>query len=413
MKDDRISMTHRRRFLQFLAASPLFATGALPGLPKGSHAGLAAAAEAVAAADIATAAQALNVFDLERVAMRNLPIAHAAYLATGVEGDATIQANRDGFRHFQVRARRLVNTTRIDMSTRLFGTTFASPIFTCPVSSLNAFHPGGDVMVGRATGARKQLQIYPTLANSSLETVIEARGAPPWFQLYPTREWAVTEALVKHAQSTGCPVVVVTVDNPTAAGRETLARQRRLDARNCVECHSTAAGAYWSRKSMFAGLEMTKVGSALTDHLSWDFVQRLRDTTSMKIVLKGIVTGEDASLALRYGVDGIHVSNHGGRSEESLRSTIEALPEVVAAIGGRVPVLVDSGFRRGSDIFKALGLGADAVGVGRPYVWGLGAFGQEGVERALDILTAELEVTMRSMGASSLAEMRKGYVIRT
>src|SRR4051794_26588207 len=121
MKDDRISMTHRRRFLQFLAASPLFATGALPGLPKGSHAGLAAAAEAVAAADIATAAQALNVFDLERVAMRNLPIAHAAYLATGVEGDATIQANRDGFRHFQVRARRLVNTTRIDMSTRLFG----------------------------------------------------------------------------------------------------------------------------------------------------------------------------------------------------------------------------------------------------------------------------------------------------
>ena len=162
---------------------------------------------------------------------------------------------------------------------------------------------------------------------------------------------------------------------------------------------------------MFSGLEMSFIGS-LADHLSWDFVKRLRDTTSMKIVLKGIVTGDDALLALAQGVDGVYVSNHGGRSEESLRSTIEALPEVVQAVNGRVPVLIDSGFRRGSDIFKALALGADAVGVGRPYVWGLAAFGQEGVDRALDILKAELEVTMRSMGAASIASMRNGYVVR-
>jgi 4-hydroxymandelate oxidase len=298
------------------------------------------------------------------------------------------------------------------MSTRLFSSTFPVPIFTCPVSSLNAFHPGGDVMVGRATGARKQLQIYPTLANSPLEAVIEARGTPPWFQLYPTREWNVTEALVKHAESAGCSVLVVTVDNPTSVGRETLARQRRLDPRNCNDCHSTDPGGYWRKKSMFSDLDMTKLASPLTDHLSWDFVKRMRDTTSMKIVLKGIVTREDATLAMRNGVDGIYVSNHGGRSEESLRSTIEALPEVVEVAGGRVPVLIDSGFRRGSDIFKALALGADGVGVGRPYVWGLAAFGQEGVDRALDILRAELEVTMRSMGAASIAEMRTGYVIR-
>jgi isopentenyl diphosphate isomerase/L-lactate dehydrogenase-like FMN-dependent dehydrogenase len=163
---------------------------------------------------------------------------------------------------------------------------------------------------------------------------------------------------------------------------------------------------------MFSDLDMTKLASPLTDHLSWEFVKRVRDTTSMKIVLKGIVTREDATLAMRNGVDGIYVSNHGGRSEESLRSTIEALPEVVEVAGGRVPVLIDSGFRRGSDIFKALALGADGVGVGRPYVWGLAAFGQEGVDRALDILRAELEVTMRSMGAASIAEMRTGYVIR-
>src|SRR5215831_18992286 len=208
--------THRRRFLQFVAASPLFGCAAFPDMLKGVRGGVAWAAEPPAPGDITSAAQALNVFDLERVAMRNLPIAHAAYLATGVEGDATIQANRDGFRRFQVRAHRLVDTTRIDMSTRLFGATFPVPIFTCPVSSLNAFYPGGDIMVGRATGARKQLQIYPTLANSPLEAVIEARGTPPWFQLYPTREWNVTEALVKHAESTGCSVIVVTVDNPTS-----------------------------------------------------------------------------------------------------------------------------------------------------------------------------------------------------
>src|SRR5215831_1912360 len=214
MKTELRSVRCRRRFFQFLAASPLFASTVFTDMLKVAQGGVAEAANAPG--DITSAAQALNVFDLERVAMRNLPIAHAAYLATGVEGDATIQANRDGFRHFQVRAHRLVDTTRIDMSTRLFGATFPVPIFTCPVSSLNAFYPGGDIMVGRATGARKQLQIYPTLANSPLEAVIEARGTPPWFQLYPTREWNVTEALVKHAESTGCSVIVVTVDNPTS-----------------------------------------------------------------------------------------------------------------------------------------------------------------------------------------------------
>ena len=408
--DDR-ALASRRRFLQFLCASPLFGSAAIAGLWESRS---ALAADLAAVDDVTTAAQALNVFDLERIAILKMPIAHGAYLATGVEGDATIQANRDGFRRFQVRARRLVNTTRIDMGTTLFGTPFAAPIFTCPVSSLNAFQPGGDVMVGCATAARKQLQVYPTLANSTLREVSEGRGGvPPWFQLYPTREWTVTQALVKRADSAGCPVLVVTVDNPTAAGRETLARRRRLDARTCTDCHSNEPGAAFRRKSMFEGLDMSKVTSSLSDHLSWDFVKRLRDVTSMKIVLKGIVTSEDAALALEHGADGIYVSNHGGRSEESLRSTIEALPEVVETVRGRVPVLIDSGFRRGSDIFKALALGADAVGVGRPYVWGLAAFAQEGVDRALDILKSELEVTMRSMGAPSIASMRRGFVVRT
>ena len=163
---------------------------------------------------------------------------------------------------------------------------------------------------------------------------------------------------------------------------------------------------------MFDGLDSSQLRSSLTDRITWDFVRRLQDMTSMKVVLKGIVTAEDAAIALENRVDGLIVSNHGGRGEESGRSTIESLPEVVAVAGGKIPVLVDSGFRRGTDIFKALALGADAVCVGRPYAWGLAAFGQPGVDRALQILTTELEICMRSMGAPSLAAMRKGYVQR-
>jgi (S)-2-hydroxy-acid oxidase len=204
--------------------------------------------------------------------------------------------------------------------------------------------------------------------------------------------------------------VALTVDNPTSAGRETLARGRLLDKRDCKGCH--IPGVYnFQRKPMFDGLDYAKV-VPLTDVLTWDFVRRLRDMTSMKVVLKGLVTAEDATLALENHVDGIIVSNHGGRGEESGRSTIEALPEVVAVAGGKVPVLVDSGFRRGTDIFKALALGADAVCVGRPYAWGLAAFGESGVDRALQILRTELETTMRSMGAPSLSAMRRGYVQR-
>jgi len=161
---------------------------------------------------------------------------------------------------------------------------------------------------------------------------------------------------------------------------------------------------------MFDGLEVTKLASPLADNLSRDFVRRLNASTSMKVVLKGIVTAEDAGLSLQYQADGVIVSNHGARGEESGRSTIEALPEVVDAIGGKIPVLVDSGFRRGSDVFKGLALGADAVCIGRPYVWGLAAFGQVGVERALEIMKVELEITMRSMGAASIRSIGRGFV---
>ena len=163
---------------------------------------------------------------------------------------------------------------------------------------------------------------------------------------------------------------------------------------------------------MFDGLDLSKVRGAAPPNLTWDFVKRLQDTTSMKIVLKGIVTREDAELAVETGVDGLIVSNHGGRAEESGRSTIESLLEVLEGTAGRLPVLVDGGFRRGTDIFKALALGATAICIGRPYLWGLAAFGQSGVEAVLEILRRELQLIMRQAGTTSVGQITRSYVVQ-
>jgi len=164
---------------------------------------------------------------------------------------------------------------------------------------------------------------------------------------------------------------------------------------------------------MFDGLDMTGLTDYYAPNLTWDSVRRLKDITKMKLVLKGIVTREDAALSVEHGVDGIIVSNHGGRAEESGRSTIECLPEVIEAVGGRIPVLIDGGFRRGTDIFKALALGAKAVCVGRPYIWGLSAFGQPGVEKVLDVLRMEFELIMKQAGVTSLDQIKRTYVVES
>ena len=163
---------------------------------------------------------------------------------------------------------------------------------------------------------------------------------------------------------------------------------------------------------MYQGIDLSQVTSTQANGLTWDFVERLKSITSMKVVLKGIVTSQDAALCLQHGVDGIIVSNHGGRSEASGRSTIESLPEITAAIAGRIPVIIDSGFRRGTDIFKALALGADAVCVGRPYIWGLSSFGQAGVEKAMALLRTEFRRVMMEVGVTSVAQIDSSHVER-
>ncbi|HUN26508.1 MAG TPA: alpha-hydroxy acid oxidase [Steroidobacteraceae bacterium] len=390
-----MSRIDRRALLRYLAATPLAA--------------LVPPARSADRADLpGSAADALDVFDLEAVAHDALPPAHWGYLQSGVDGDATLRANEAAFARYQLRGRRLIDVSHVDLSIRLFGARFDSPVFCCPIGSLRALHPDGEVAVARGAKAAGALQILSTQTSLPLEAVAAARGAPIWYQLYTTNRFEVTRRLLRRAESAGCPVVAVTLDLPAGRNTVTAARLRRADSRDCSACHSVDARGNprldLASEPMFAGIDTH--GLALTaPTLTWDFVKRLKDATTMKVVLKGIEAREDAELAVEHGADGIIVSNHGGRALESGRGTLESLPDVLAGAAGRIPVLMDGGVRRGTDVYKALALGASAVGIGRPYGWGLAAFGEAGVERALKILNLELRLAMVGCGARSVGEI--------
>ena len=411
----------RRQVLKFLAASPFLAGPALAANslrelfgeqePAPSGSSLWSEKSDYHGDVITSPEQALDVMEFEAAARKALPPAHFGYLATGVDDDATVHANREGFTRIQLRSRRLIDVSKLDTSVKIFGTTWDTPITIQPVSSLKAFHPEGEVAVGRAAKAKGNLQMLSTVATSSVEEVTAARGAPIWQQLYATNVWEITRAIIKRAEAAGCPAIVLTVDLQENSNRETLFKSRRFDDRDCTLCHGKGFASYVSRKPMFDGLDVSEVTGLHFSAMTWDFVKRLKDTTSRKLLIKGIVTKEDAQLAVEHGVDGIIVSNHGGRAEETLRSTIECLPDVAQGVQGKVPVLLDGGVRRGTDIFKALALGATAVGIGRPYVWGLAAFGQPGVEAVLAILRRELETVMRQVGTRSIGEIIQGHVL--
>jgi len=385
---DNITAHSRRQFMQFLAASPLFS--ALGGISF---------AEAASQA-IATPADAIDIFDLEATAGQIIPTAHWGYLSTGVDADATLRANRTAFEKYLVRSHRLVDPPVVDTSVEILGRKWPTPIIIAPVGSQKAFHADGEIAVARAAKARNHLQLLSTVTSTAIEDVAEAREEPIWFQLYTMGGWHGVRSRLRRAEAVGCPVVVLTVDlSGGTASRHTLARVARQDTRDCGVCHS-GDGPAARTKPMLVGAD-----SGEEMHLTWDFLDQLQQETSMKVFVKGIVTAEDAERCLEHGVDGIIVSNHGGRGDESGRGAIDSLAEVAAAVQGRTTLIMDSGIRRGTDIFKALALGADAIMVGRPYIWGLGSFGQAGVERALEILTNELQIAMRAFGTPSIADI--------
>ena len=376
----------RREFLRFLATSPLLA--AAPSL------GLQQAEDFV----ISDPSQAINVLEFEAAARKALPPAHWGYLSTGVDDDATLKANREGFSHYQLRPRRLVDTTKIDMSIDLFGTRWDSPIVLAPSGTL--FHAEGPIPVARAAQKQNTLQILGGVQerNHPIQKVMEARGGPVWYQLYASQQMDTTLQNVKRIQSAGCPVLVWTVDILGGRNLETVQRMRRLDTRQCMACHMTDPS--------------PRPGQAGQNRLTWSSLRQIKDSTTMKVLVKGIETSEDAELCVENGADGIIVSNHGGRATDSGRATIDSLPEVIQAVRNRVPVLVDGGFRRGTDVFKALALGARAICIGRPYMWGVSAFGQAGVESVLGIMRREFQLVMSECGKRSIAEINASSIVK-
>ncbi|MBH98941.1 MAG: alpha-hydroxy-acid oxidizing enzyme [Rhodospirillaceae bacterium] len=409
-KTDKTALENRRLFLKFLAGTPVLAgSGVIPLINKKLLAADVLPVEMIEAVD-----EALNVFDFEPVAKSRILPAHYGYTVSGTDSNETLLANRDGFSRFRIRVRRMVDIRNIDTSTSIFGIPWDNPIALAPVGGQGKYHSDGEVASARGAKSGGHTQILSTQTSQTLEDVISARGAPVWFQLYPSNHWHIAEGLTRRAEQAGCPVVAVTVDRAAPRNMETFQRYVRADTTDCTQCHipNATPEERLRNRAMWTDIDLSGVDSTQASGLTWDFVERLKSITSMQVVLKGIVTAQDARLCLQHGVDGVIVSNHGGRSEASGRSTIESLPEVVAAVGGQIPVLVDGGFRRGSDIFKALALGADAVCVGRPYVYGLGAFGQAGVEKVLSILRAEFRRVMQEAGVVSIGQINADFIER-
>jgi isopentenyl diphosphate isomerase/L-lactate dehydrogenase-like FMN-dependent dehydrogenase len=413
----------RRALLKYLAASPLLAALGSAACADGEDGGereVAAGMGTLGEPDqelgeiVAQADDALDVFDMRATAKDLMPPAHYGYIATGVDGDATLRANRTAFDHWDIRDRRLVGVDGIDMSTTILGAQMDSPIIIAPTGSQKGFHEDGELATARAAKAQKHLMMLSTVTTTSVEDVTAARGEPVWYQLYATSKWEITERLIARAEAAGSPVLVLTTDLPVSSNRLSLARFIRRDRRDCAECHTTdlsgSPDRTFARKPMFDGLDVE--GAWNTPGMDWAFVDRLKKATKLKVLVKGITTADDAQRCIAHGADGIVVSNHGGRAAESGRGAIDCLPEITRVVRKQVPVIFDSGIRRGTDVFKALALGADAVGIGRPYLWALGAFGQPGVERVLRLLRAELQTVMALSGTRTLADIDREAVIR-
>jgi len=413
-------LSDRRAFLTFLAASPVLAYAGLNSLWVDEV--LAAPQQQQNEVVIKSVKEALNVFDFDAAARVKLTTAHYTFITDGSFNNETLRANREGFQKYEVRLRRLTGITQVDQSVKLFGKTWESPIFFCPVGRMNAYYPDGAVTVAQAAKATRTLQILAGSAAilvdpQGIERVVAARGEPVWFAGLGS---SLDGPTLKRIESTGCPVLVWTVDDGGAntIGAKSVQRagvrdlDREADDR-CVGCHSNLPKV----TRITAGEPMDILGAVgslqgeTSVKLNWDDVKRVRDMTKLKIVLKGIVAGEDAALAAKNGIDGVIISNHGGHEDASGRGTIECLPEVLSGAGGKIPVLIDSGFRGGADVYKALALGATAVGIGRPHIWGLASFGQEGVETVVAILRRELQAIMAQTGAASIAQIRRDSLV--
>jgi 4-hydroxymandelate oxidase len=351
------------------------------------------------------------VTDYEPFARERMTKQAWAYVAGGAGDELTLAENCAAFRRLRLRTRVLRDLSGGGTALTLFGQTFAHPILLAPVAFQKLAHPDGEMATVIAAAAIETGMVVSTQASVSLEAIAREAQAPLWFQLYVQPDRAFTEALVRRAEAAGYGALVVTVDAPVSGlrNREQRAGFRLPAEVEAVNLHGMRALPADSREAGTGSL----LGSPLLAAApTWRDVTWLKSLTRLPVLLKGIMTAEDADCAMAAGADGIIVSNHGGRVLDAQPATIDVLPQVAGAVDRRIPVLVDGGIRRGGDVLKALALGASAVLVGRPYVYGLASAGAVGVAHVLRILRAELEVAMALTGCRDLAAVGPALIAR-
>ena len=406
----------RRRLLQYLAASPVLALSAREALAEDPIIWKPFDPNYI----IKNPEEALEIFDFEPIAHKNMSLAHWGFMSTGADGEGTYKANRADMGKFVMHSRRLRNPNNCDMTREIFGAKYDAPFFTCPTGRNRMFNPVGEVGVGRATGKHNILQGVATNSSYSVMEVNQARGGKPaMWQLYQQGNWDVSKALIAQAERAGCPALLVTVDGMSARRDLQSLRSVRDSEANCSTCHTVRPDNPKSpilseaTAGNFKGLpkELLEFKDFQRDAYTWDYIKRIRDFTKMQVFVKGITTVEDALECIKLGC-GIYISNHGGRNEDTGDSTIACLSRIAPVVKGSAPIFVDSGFRRGMDIVKAISMGATMVGFGRPYIWGLAAFGEAGVDKVLQLTKAELKAAMQQVGANSLSDLNPTMVSR-
>ena len=349
----------------------------------------------------------LNVWDYERAAAERLDAGAFGYFAGGADDEWTLHENRAAFGRWVLRPRVLVDVSTVTTATTVLGTDISLPVVVAPTAFQRMAHADGETAMARGAAAAGTVMTLSTIATATIEEVAAAAPeAARWFQLYWSPDRGIVEDFVARAVAEGYRAVVLTVDLPVSGRRE-------RDLRTGFEIPAeVSVPAFVAHARASATVSPTQIGQVVNAGVTWRDLEWLRSLSSLPLVIKGLVTAEDALLACEAGADGIVVSNHGGRQLDGVSATLDALPEVVEAVAGRAEVLMDGGIRRGTDVVKALALGARAVLAGRAPLWGLAVDGAAGVERVLGLLRAEVELALTLCGCSSPDAVTRGHVGR-
>lgn len=353
----------------------------------------------------------VNLAEYEALARERVDPGAWGYIAGGAGDEITLRENRTAFDRLRLLPRVLVDVSCVDASVELLGQRLAFPVLLAPTAFQTLAHAEGELASARAAARAGVITVLSTMSAFRLEEVAAAATGPKWFQLYCYRDRAVTRELIERAERAGFSAICLTVDLPRVGRRERDllhgfrlppdTRPRNFD--DLIAPHVVADDQAFSEY----------IASLVDPSLTWEIVGWLRSVTSLPLVLKGILRADDAALAVEHGVDGIVVSNHGARQLDTVPATIDALPAIAEAVDGRTAILLDGGVRRGTDVIKAIALGAQAVLIGRPYVWGLAAAGDDGVAHVLKLLRDEVELAMALVGAPTAKDIHRDLVSGT